>query len=314
MKARIIKYAVVFVFILLVFVLIKVSLTRLEDEIDENQVSTKGEISAGLDKEIKKEIESTEETTTKNKNKETTKETIKETTKETTKKQEIEEETTFPIEIDNENKEIDPNKPMIALTFDDGPNAPVTNRIVDALIANDAHATFFVLGLNIDEDETENIKALKRAYDAGCEIGNHTYGHVNLVNVTDDKQVINQVMAVKNRLQQITGQKDAIIRPPYGAADERVMSLVKDPIILWSVDSLDWKYKNPPQLLQYVKENAYDGAIILMHDIYSTTADGIIPAISWLKEQGYQLVTVSEMAEYRAGGYKEGVKYGEFLP
>lgn len=207
---------------------------------------------------------------------------------------------------------IDPNKPMIALTFDDGPSREVTPRILDALEQTGGRATFFLVGYNIDGNED----IIKRAYDLGCELGGHTYGHVNLIKIADDEQVKNQVNAVNIRLREITGQEQSttLLRPPYGSIDERVMGLINNPVVLWSVDTEDWKFRNAEELLGYVEQNSYDGAILLMHDLYPTTADGIIPAINWLKEQGYQLVTVSEMIESRRGEIKLGVKYGEITP
>ena len=192
---------------------------------------------------------------------------------------------------------VDPNKPMIALTFDDGPKSGVTDRILDDLEENGGRVTFFVIGRYIDEGNNRDLIA--RASSLGCEIGNHTFDHVELSKLPEDQQIIDQVRATREKIVEITGQDTVILRPPYGSVDERCMNLINDPIVLWSVDTDDWMYRDPPRLLAYIMENAYDGAI---------------PAMKLLREQGYQLVTVSDMIEARRGEYKHGVKYGEVTP
>lgn len=207
------------------------------------------------------------------------------------------------------NNNIDPSKPMVALTFDDGPGGENTIRILDALKAHNGHATFFVVGYNIDGHED----ILKRAVEEGSEIGNHTASHEKLTSL-DAEGINSQIQSVESRVKEITGQERVIIRPPYGAADENVMSLLSSPVILWSIDTEDWKTRDANSTIANVQANVYDGAIILMHDIYSQTADAAVSIIEWLDSQGYQMVTVSELGYYRRGGLQTGVKYGSLAP
>lgn len=207
------------------------------------------------------------------------------------------------------NNNIDPSKPMVALTFDDGPGGENTSRILDALKAHNGHATFFVVGYNIDGHED----LMKRVAEEGSEIGNHTTAHEKLT-ALDAAGINGQIEPVENRVKEITGQERVIIRPPYGAVDDNVMSVLNSPVILWSIDTEDWKTRDANSTIANVQANVYDGAIILMHDIYSQTADAAVTIIEWLDSQGYQMVTVSELGYYRRGGLQTGVKYGSLAP
>lgn len=211
--------------------------------------------------------------------------------------------------IDYSNPNIDPTKPMVALTFDDGPGGESTIRILDALKKYNAHATFFVVGSNIDK----YADIIKREAAEGSEVGNHTNSHAQLTKL-DTNGILSEVNGVKEKVMQLTGQKVVPIRPPYGAVDDNVMATITDPVILWSIDTLDWKTRDAQSTIQNIQSSVYDGAIILMHDIYSTTADAAVNIIDWLHSQGYQMVTVSELGYYRRGGLKTGVRYGALQP
>lgn len=223
------------------------------------------------------------------------------------------EETTSEAEsvdrTDYSNPNIDPTKPMVALTFDDGPGGESTIRILDALKQYNAHATFFVVGSNVDK----YADIIKRAAAEGSEVGNHTNSHAQLTKL-DTNGILSEVNGVKEKVMQLTGQKVVPIRPPYGAVDDNVMAAITDPVILWSIDTLDWKTRDAQSTIQNIQSSVYDGAIILMHDIYSTTADAAVNIIDWLHSQGYQMVTVSELGYYRRGGLKTGVRYGALQP
>ena len=211
--------------------------------------------------------------------------------------------------IDYSNPNIDPTKPMVALTFDDGPGGESTIRILDALKKYNAHATFFVVGSNIDK----YADIIKREAAEGSEVGNHTNSHAQLTKL-DTNGILSEVNGVKEKIMQLTGQKVVPVRPPYGAVDDNVMATITDPVILWSIDTLDWKTRDAQSTIQNIQSSVYDGAIILMHDIYSTTADAAVNIIDWLHSQGYQMVTVSELGYYRRGGLKTGVRYGALQP
>lgn len=234
--------------------------------------------------------------------------TTEDNQEETTTEQQ--EETTESIGVPPENHNIDPAKPMVALTFDDGPGGENTLKILDALKAHNGHATFFVVGYNIEGHED----IIRRAAEEGNEIGNHTAQHKKLTALENDDEILNEISIVDSKVKEITGQDRVIIRPPYGAADDRVMQLIQDPVILWSIDTEDWKTRDTNSTIANVQANVYDGAIILMHDIYGETADAAVSIIEWLDSQGYQMVTVSELGYYRRGGLQTGIKYGSLTP
>ncbi|MBQ7264747.1 MAG: polysaccharide deacetylase family protein [Firmicutes bacterium] len=192
---------------------------------------------------------------------------------------------------------VDPQKPMIALTFDDGPRAGSTELIVDALKKVDGRATFFVVGSMVDA----NPSLVKKAVEAGCQIGNHTYDHANLVTLGADA-IKYQVNKTSNSVYTATGIYPMIGRPPYGSVNSKVRDAVSIPWFNWDVDTLDWKYRDADYVYNTVIKNAKDGCVILMHDLHPTTAQAMVRAIPKLDEMGFQLVTIDEMAKAK-GGY-----------
>ena len=231
------------------------------------------------------------------------------TQNETTTTQETETMTEEETTTEPHAQEIDPDKPMIALTFDDGPSAENTPRLLDALKEYNAHATFFVVGYNVDGNE----EIVKRAYEQGCEIGSHTLSHSKLTSL-DDGALDSEIAGMEEKIRNITGQEIVTIRPPYGAVDDNVMAHIHSPVILWSIDTLDWETRNVQSSIQNIQENVFDGAIILMHDIHPESVEAAIQVLGWLKEQGYQMVTISELGYYRRGGLKTGIRYGSIEP
>lgn len=203
------------------------------------------------------------------------------------------------VSVDN----IDPNKKMVALTFDDGPGK-YTKTIVDCLKENDAKATFFVVGRSVNS----NPGAVRYAYKAGCEIGSHSYNHSNLAKISaaDVKKEMNDTDKL---IKKITGSKATLMRPPYGSIGDVTKKNVGKPMILWSIDTLDWKTRNTQKTIDAVMKNVKDGDIVLMHDIHEPTKDAALQIIPKLKKQGYQLVTVSELAKYRGYKLEKGVSY-----
>lgn len=189
----------------------------------------------------------------------------------------------------------DPNKPMIAFTFDDGPYAKVDNRILDALEPYGGHVTFFIVGSRINDYPT----TLKRIHESGSEIANHTYDHKNLEKLTPE-EVFMEVELTNEYLDAAIGARTNLVRVPYGAYGGAVCQLVAYPIIQWNVDTEDWKSKNKEAIVEAVLAHAKDGNIILMHDIYESTAEAFEELVPQLAAQGFQFVTVSEL--YRAKG------------
>ena len=206
--------------------------------------------------------------------------------------------------ISRESK-IDPDKPMMALTFDDGPGER-TNELLDVLERNDAHATFFMLGQKVEQYPDE----VNRMYEIGCELGNHSYNHPQLTEQGDGGS--EQIWTTNELIRDASGHYPTVMRPPYGAYDDAVASVVGLPMILWNVDTLDWDTKNTQMTIDNVLSMADDGDIVLMHDIHSSTIDAAIDLIPRLIARGYQLVTVSEMAEARGIYMTDGVAYTDF--
>ena len=209
-----------------------------------------------------------------------------------------------PLSVDN----IDPNKPIVALSYDDGPSSN-TASILETLEKYGAHATFFMVGENIDM----HPDWVKMVYESGNEVANHTVNHKNL-NTLSAEDIRKEVENNQSKLNSTLGlDKKYLVRPPYGNANDTVKATVEHPMILWWVDTLDWKSKDPDAVLEEVKKATKDGAIILMQDLYSTTAEATKTVVPWLKEQGYQICSVSEMFAARGVKMENGKTYNSCI-
>ncbi|MBR4933293.1 MAG: polysaccharide deacetylase family protein [Clostridia bacterium] len=187
---------------------------------------------------------------------------------------------------------IDPSKPMVALTFDDGPSQH-TDRLLDILATHGGKATFFLVGGNVDY----RPDTVKRITADGHEIGGHSIDHKQLTRLSSD-EVMRQLSSPRERMYAITGTDSYLVRPPYGAYNDEVKRIAAGLGIVfvnWSVDTLDWKYRNAETVHKKIMNSAYDGAIILCHDIHKTTVDAMETVIPALIAKGYQLVTVSDL-------------------
>ena len=202
-------------------------------------------------------------------------------------------------------RKIDKNKKMVALTYDDGPSI-YTPRILKTLKENNSVATFFVVGNRVPMYSD----TVKKAYDMGCEIGNHTYEHKSLPNLSET-EVKRQISKTNKEVKKAIGEKPVVMRPTGGATNTNIKKWVGMPSIIWSVDTLDWKTRNADSTRRAVLNRVKDGDIVLMHDLYSATATASETIIPELVRRGYQLVTVSELAECR-GGMKETGAYYSF--
>ncbi len=200
----------------------------------------------------------------------------------------------------------DPDKPMVALTFDDGPGDR-TMELLEKLQACDARATFFMLGQRVDSHQDE----LKKMVEIGCELGNHTYDHKQLTGLSS-AEIKKEVEDTNKKIKAITGQNPTLVRPPYGAVNSTVRAAVKAPLIVWNVDSLDWQTRDTQKDIDAVMDTLEDGNIILMHDIHTETIDAALELIPMIQKEGYQLVTVSEMAEAKGIKLENGEKYFNF--
>lgn len=181
-------------------------------------------------------------------------------------------------------------KKLIALTFDDGPSNN-TSKLLDELKKRNIKVTFFVLGNKIKEYEDELIKA----YQDGHQIGSHTYNHKNLFYLNDNR-IKYEIEQANNEIYRVTGYKPTALRVPYGNINDNIKSLANMNNILWNIDTLDWKYKNTNKVYKRIINNVKDGDIVLLHDTFKTTVSGVLKAIDKLKEEGYEFVTIDEMA------------------
>ena len=195
--------------------------------------------------------------------------------------------------------------PMVALTFDDGPGK-YTDRILNTLSANGAKATFFMLGNNI----SKYPEIIKKMENTGCELASHTFDHQKLT-ALDTAGIQNEISSTNSQLISIVGHGASLVRPPYGAYNASTQNAVSYPLILWSVDTLDWKTRDADSTYDAVMA-AQDGDIILMHDIHEPTADAIDKIVPALKEKGFQMVTVSELAAAKGVSLGNGNTYGSF--
>lgn len=209
--------------------------------------------------------------------------------------------------------QIDPDKPMLALTFDDGPTGGVTDKILDVLQKYNARATFFVVGSRVAGSEA----LLKRAVNLGCEIGCHTFNHDTLSEISMDrakKSVEDTVSAVKSAC----GYDIRSLRPPKGENSDAIKSLALDEnmaLIYWNHSTHDYRIdsaKTIASYVQYDKENKKeiaDGDIVLLHDLRKPTAEAVEEIVKTLTDQGYQLVTVQELLNLSNGGFSAGKAY-----
>ncbi len=186
------------------------------------------------------------------------------------------------------------NIKAIALTFDDGPSNSQTDRLLDILDGNNAKATFFVLGKSVGNGSD----CLKRMIELGMEIGSHGYDHTQLTKL-DNSALEKHIQDTNAKIKEASGAEPTLLRPPYGSYNEAVKSAAGVPIVLWSVDTLDWKSRNADAVYSETMRSVRDGSIILYHDIYESTVDAIERLLPELKAEGYELVTVSELAEIK---------------
>lgn len=191
-------------------------------------------------------------------------------------------------------RELDPNQKMVALTFDDGPKSDTTNKLLDKLQAKNVKASFFMLGSSI-EAFPDTATRVDRA---GHEIGNHSYSHQDMMELSLDeiRAEINDTSAL---IEMYTNQTPKFFRPPYGSFNATIEAKINIETAYWSVDTKDWLTHNTDAILKEIKENVQDGSVILLHDIHMESVDVIDDVIDYLTSEGYQFVTVSEMSHYK---------------
>ncbi len=200
----------------------------------------------------------------------------------------------------------DTSKKLVALTFDDGPHGQYTDELLDVLDKYNVKATFFVIGAHILR--TNAINALKRAASSGHEIGNHTYSHSNVLNmsVTDFR---NEILGTSEIIYNHTGVTPTLLRTTGGQWSSDLLASVDLPFINWTVDTKDWSHNDPNQSLEILKSSVTDGGIVLLHDRKSNVAATAELFIQWLNENGYEIVTVSELLKAKGVEIEAGKVY-----
>lgn len=192
------------------------------------------------------------------------------------------------VDTDAENNES--SKKRAALTFDDGPHPTYTPKLLDGLAERNVKVTFFVIG----ECAANYPEILKRMSDEGHIIGNHTYSHVQLSCISQEK-AITEITNTNNIIKEATGSLPKYIRPPYGSLPKSLKSETELTPVLWNVDPRDWSVLNTNSVVNHVVKNAKDGSIILLHDIFDTSVDAALLIIDKLTQEGFEFVTIDEL-------------------
>jgi peptidoglycan/xylan/chitin deacetylase (PgdA/CDA1 family) len=186
------------------------------------------------------------------------------------------------------------SRPVLALTFDDGPHPELTPKLLDLLRREGVRATFYVIGRSVDEYP----EIARRIVAEGHEIANHSYTHPALTGLSASR-LASEIEKTTAAIERATGRRPTNMRPPYGAINERVRRTMTQTygldVIMWSVDPLDWKRPGASVVTQRLVDGATPGGILLTHDIHPGTIEAMPETIKRLKEKGYGFVTVSQL-------------------
>jgi peptidoglycan/xylan/chitin deacetylase (PgdA/CDA1 family) len=196
--------------------------------------------------------------------------------------------------ITREDNEYFEGKKLVAITFDDGPSSSTTNDLVDWLSTKDARVSFFMVGNRVNK----NAELVKKIYDAGHTIGNHSYSHKSF-NKQQPDSYLYEINTTNQLIKDITGEDVIFLRPPYGSYKKSTLENVNMNFVLWSIDTLDWKTRNVDMIFEEIVNNVQDGDIVLMHDLYDTTVEAAKKSIDYLLENGYAVVSLEEMYRLR---------------
>lgn len=178
----------------------------------------------------------------------------------------------------------------VALTFDDGPKAGTTDRLLDGLRELGASATFFVVG----EEAEKAPELVERMQAEGHQVGNHTWSHVRLEG-EDTAALLDEVDRTEDFLEDLLGEGTYWLRPPYGKIDTAVAAQISVPLVQWSVDPRDWESRDRAQVVRAVLESVQSNSIILLHDIYPSSVEAALELVETLEGEGYCFVTVEEL-------------------
>ena len=189
--------------------------------------------------------------------------------------------------------QIDWQKPVAALTFDDGPRSEYTPQILDILYEQQVPATFFLVGENL----SENKLLVQEIAASGHEIGSHTFSHPDLTTL-DSYAIQNEIEQTKEALKKILPEYSMkFVRPPYGRYNAEVENAIQEPLMLWTIDSGDWETPHADSIYKTVVSNIRDRDIIVFHDDNAQTVEAIEKIILDLKDRGFQFATVSQLYE-----------------
>ena len=194
--------------------------------------------------------------------------------------------------------------PCVALTFDDGPRRETTERLLDGLSQRGIHATFFVVGTRVEGQED----IILRMEAEGHQVGIHSQNH-KVLSELNANGLHEEVDVLAQTLEGLLGEREFMLRPPYGFVSDALCRWVKMPVILWSVDPEDWSDHNVERQVAVVVDKVKDGDIILLHDIYHASVETALQAVDALMERGYRFVTVEELFAIRGVTPKAGCEY-----
>ena len=196
------------------------------------------------------------------------------------------------------------DKKTVALTFDDGPSSKYNAQFLDVLARNKAHATFFMVGTMMNNCQ----KCVLDTYNSGNEVGSHTYNHTN-IKKNNALDVNDNLKQVDDLFYKITNDHIKYVRPPYGAYSKENLENINNPLILWNIDTEDWSHHDVDYIVNSVMENVQDGSIILMHELYETSLQALEVLLPRLYAEGYQVVSVSELANMKGKTLESGHAY-----
>ena len=196
--------------------------------------------------------------------------------------------------------------PVVAITFDDGPKASSTARLLDELALREVQATFFLVGERLEGNED----LIRRMAAEGHQIGVHSYSHIRITALSR-KDFDFEVGKTRSQLASILGAGDFWLRPPYGIVDRSVQAWADSPIILWSVDPEDWKDSDVNRIVGEVLSHVQDGDIILFHDIYDSSVDAAVQVVDALEQKGYTFATVEQLLSLKGISCENGVLYSK---
>lgn len=194
--------------------------------------------------------------------------------------------------------------PLVALTFDDGPRSSTTGPLLDGLELREVPATFFLVGNRIPGNED----LVRRMGQEGHQVGIHTYDHVELKGLSREDFDL-QVGRTRALITQVLGEGSYWLRPPYGFIDKSAENWCGGPVILWSVDPEDWRDSDVDRIVAAVVEHVSDGDIILLHDLFPSSAQAALRIVDTLLAKGYCFVTVEQLMSERGITPEAGVQY-----